>query len=195
MHWTGLAYDMVLLLLLAVLIACVFGWIKQPVCDRLLINRDQRRGGFAVVAIVFALSLFVLANLDLRFRRLRLYSYAAGNGEVWIVNLCYRFGEEIDGGGPDPALVQAARNGRDSVIRFLLDHGADVNLGNKYRTPAIAAAAGNGRLATVRYLVSRGADVNASSWDEGSALHCARAAHQTAVVQYLEGLGAVDRAR
>jgi bla regulator protein BlaR1 len=58
-------------------------------------------------------------------------------------------------------LIAAAHEGRIDVVRFLLDHGADINA-TSHGWNALVAAAHEGQLETVRLLLDRGADVNAA---------------------------------
>jgi len=64
-----------------------------------------------------------------------------------------------DSDGYTPLQLAAAK-GQLTVAKYLLDHGADVNGRNRYRT-ALYAAAENGHKAMVELLLARGADVNA----------------------------------
>lgn len=57
-------------------------------------------------------------------------------------------------------LEKAAAKGQLEVARFLLDHGAKVNLAAQDKTPLFAAVE-NGQKAMTELLLSRGADVNA----------------------------------
>lgn len=60
-----------------------------------------------------------------------------------------------------------------TVVRILLNRGANVNAVNERGTPALAIAAYNGRLRIVQALVKRGADVNQRDSDGSTALHLA----------------------
>lgn len=62
----------------------------------------------------------------------------------------------------DFPLVVAARRGNLEIVKLLIEHGAETDVGKKdgERTPLLEAAAG-GYTDIARYLISKGADVNA----------------------------------
>jgi ankyrin repeat protein/WD40 repeat protein len=85
------------------------------------------------------------------------------------------------------ALANAASNGAVSVVRLLLEHGANVNLGS-YSLP-INKAATDDKIEIIDLLLQYGADVNVSNrW--GSALHDATRSNQLNAVQFLVQHGA-----
>src|ERR687890_275734 len=55
------------------------------------------------------------------------------------------------------ALMHAARNGHERVVRALLEHGADPNITRNDRFTALALAAFFGHTETVRILIENGA--------------------------------------
>lgn len=66
-----------------------------------------------------------------------------------------------------PVLMEAARQGRDSAVRALLDRGAPVNfLDENGYSPLMAAAMGN-RPETIRLLVQSGAEVDLAALPRG----------------------------
>ena len=60
-------------------------------------------------------------------------------------------------------------NGKTEAVRYLLDHGGDINQRDKYGLTPLIAASGEGHTETVQYLLGKGASVNAAS-EDGSAL-------------------------
>ena len=80
-------------------------------------------------------------------------------------------------------LSLSAANGSLDVVEYLVEKGADVNIGISDRLAPVACAAAQGHLDTVKYLVGKGADVNADVW----ALIYAYNNGHTEVVNYLKG--------
>lgn len=91
-------------------------------------------------------------------------------------------------------LMIAAWYGNLDMMRVLLDHGTNVNLGNGYREQALQFAAWRGHLDAVKLLVERGAQVNRDG-DEWGALHYATFAGHEEVARFLIGKGANVNAR
>lgn len=80
--------------------------------------------------------------------------------------------DEADIGAPLSGLAAAAFRGEESVVKLLLEKGADVNAQiGSYYVSALAAAALRGKESIVKLLLENGADVNMSiSGVYGSAL-------------------------
>lgn len=96
----------------------------------------------------------------------------------------------------DEALSYAARNGRDEVLSFLLERGADIN-SVPYNGSPLSWAAFTNRFSTVRWLVEHGAEVNQrlkfGGRDHGNgitALHIPAQNGQMDMVRLLVELGA-----
>jgi len=62
-------------------------------------------------------------------------------------------------GGMTPLLF-AVRDGNTEIVRFLLDHGADINLASGNHTTPLLIALLNGQVTLARELLTRGADPN-----------------------------------
>ncbi|KAH0537212.1 hypothetical protein FGG08_005991, partial [Glutinoglossum americanum] len=76
--------------------------------------------------------------------------------------------------GYNKELINAARQGQETVVQQLLEKGADVNAKDGYhKKPALHWAAQDGHEAVVRLLLEKGADVNAKNSYENTALHWA----------------------
>ena len=80
----------------------------------------------------------------------------------------------------DDALIYASSKGHLEVVKYLVDHGANVNAQDDY---ALRSAARNGHLDVIKYLVGHGANVNAQ--DDG-ALIWASLKGYTDIVNFLE---------
>lgn len=74
------------------------------------------------------------------------------------------------GEGGNTPLTQSAYKGWLKAATYLIEHGADVNLGGM---PALSAAAAAGNRAMVELLLSRGANVNSKDSHGKTALHIA----------------------
>lgn len=90
----------------------------------------------------------------------------------------------------------AAARGATSVIKRMLDYGADVDQRNAAGRTPLAEAAKRGRLQAVALLLSRSADVNAYGTQSGfTPLHLAAQYNHPAVVRQLLSAGANVNAR
>ena len=120
---------------------------------------------------------------------------AAACGHVDICRILIQHGADIEKEGSDykrrgtgTALGLAARFGRETAVKLLLENGANVE-GNSsfYHGPAICAAAYNGHEHVVRLLLENGANVNGQGPDGKTSLHgAARGGHLGVVKVLLE---------
>jgi ankyrin repeat protein len=74
-----------------------------------------------------------------------------------------------DGRGDQP-IHHAARNGDTSIVRLLIDHGADVNAQNPRGHTVLYCAGGHGHLETLRLLLQAGADCDIRFTHDGKTL-------------------------
>jgi ankyrin repeat protein len=91
---------------------------------------------------------------------------AAFNGNLATVESCVARGESVNATGPGgfSALVAASRNGHFEVVKYLVEHGANIEQASNNRDKtALLAAAFKGHLDIVGYLIEKGANVNAQS--------------------------------
>ena len=90
------------------------------------------------------------------------------------------------------ALLDLAVYAEPRAIRFMLDHGADVNFRDEdQRTPLLFAANSNKlEVETVKLLIEHGADVNAKNTDGWTPLYLAKLHGETPVVEALLKAGA-----
>ena len=120
---------------------------------------------------------------------------AAAIGHVDICRSLIQHGADIEKEGLDykhrgsgTALGLAARFGRETSVKLLLENGANVE-GNSsfYHGPAICAAAFNGHEHVVRLLLENGANVNGQGPDGKTSLHgAARGGHFGVIKVLLE---------
>ncbi|KAK0760882.1 LOW QUALITY PROTEIN: hypothetical protein N5P37_005821, partial [Trichoderma harzianum] len=83
------------------------------------------------------------------------------------------------------ALHCAASQGHESMVRLLLDNGADVMASDNAGRTALSLAASNGHEAVVKLLLENGADITAKDNAGRTALCLAAAQGRTAAVQLL----------
>jgi serine/threonine-protein phosphatase 6 regulatory ankyrin repeat subunit B len=89
-------------------------------------------------------------------------------------------------------LMLAARSGSTEMVRFLIDHGAEVSGMDDLGYTALMVASQEGHASVVEFLVDRGADVNAG-WPSETALSVAEASGREDVVSLLLSRGAKRR--
>lgn len=88
------------------------------------------------------------------------------------------------------ALMWAANEGHDEVVRVLLDHGAAIEAKEREGKTSLILAATNAQLDVVRELSDRGVDVNVQGKDGWTALFWAAANGHLEVVRELHDRGA-----
>jgi len=57
-------------------------------------------------------------------------------------------------------LFSTCTNGNEEIIKYLVEHGADVNKENDYGVTPLFNACSGGYEAITKYLVEQGADIN-----------------------------------
>jgi hypothetical protein len=125
---------------------------------------------------------------------------ASGDGEA--CRLLLQAGVEVDarpaatrpGAAPSgvkrTALMEAAEEGHEDVVRLLLEQGADPGLGDFLGTTALHQAARNGHLGVAAALIEHGADVNRAGHQASSPLHDAVLEENVEVAELLLEHGA-----
>ncbi|KJZ73149.1 hypothetical protein HIM_07533 [Hirsutella minnesotensis 3608] len=90
------------------------------------------------------------------------------------------------------ALAEAAKRGRTTIARWLIDRGADMNLASRWKYTPLMHAAGNGHVDVVRVLIERGADIHARDEDGRTAVFHAHRGYNSDIVHMLVESGAED---
>jgi ankyrin repeat protein len=89
---------------------------------------------------------------------------AAGGDSGHVTEFLDKYPSAVDEkNGGTTAMVWAALYGRTATIRFLLEHGANVNETNEHGTTALMEAAENGYKDLVELLLDKGADIDAKN--------------------------------
>ena len=95
----------------------------------------------------------------------------------------------------EPALVCAARHGRENIVQTLVeDHGVDLEAVDDDGDTAIVKAAGEGKTKVVQFLADKGADINVKSFFHGNPLMAAAFYDHADAVAALIELGADTKA-
>src|SRR5208283_5101230 len=71
--------------------------------------------------------------------------------------------EDVENSVGCNALTFACLSGSFEVVRMLLDHGGNVNAGDRFRRTALMAAAATGNIGAVLLLLTNGADAQLES--------------------------------
>ena len=125
-----------------------------------------------VAALQRALSAGISPNLQVRTNRVRfetfsLLTFAIGAGQLGSVKELVNDGASVvssssaaDASSMNAPLSGAAGNGETTVVRFLLDHGANTDQVDVIGNTALENAVEGGYYATAKLLLARGANVN-----------------------------------
>ncbi len=102
--------------------------------------------------------------------------------------------KSMDAGAFTSTLLSVVVYGDTNAVRYLLDHGANVNVSDVTGRTPLMYACNNDRLPldTVKLLVEHGADLNAKSTDGITALDSAKLHGHTPIVDLLEKAGAAS---
>ena len=113
-------------------------------------------------------------------------SMAAMNSHIEIVRLLLDKGAD-----PNRAIVSAAAVGETSVLRLLIERGA--NIRSEEGNLALLNAAEDGHLNCVKVLVNNGADVSARDYDGKTPLLLAQTKGHPVVADYLINAGVSEQ--
>jgi ankyrin repeat protein len=138
----------------------------------------------------FTLSLMMVSGLpSVRAKRQRSFAQAAMDGSLRRLQLLHLTGADVTARGYCCApLFLAAGQGRATVVRYLLDEGADVNAREKLGGTPLMEAAYAGYLEVIKELLFRGAEINAIG-NDGTALDIAVSRNNAAAVDLLKHYG------
>jgi hypothetical protein len=142
------------------------------------------------LAGTFTLSLVMVSGLpSVKEQRQRSLAQAALDGNVHRLQMLRFWGADVNGRGYCFApLFLAAGQGRVNAVRYLLDHGADVNVREKFGRTPLMEAAYSGYPEVIKELLFRGADINVIGTD-GTALDIGINRNNSAVVELLKHYG------
>jgi ankyrin repeat protein len=145
-------------------------------------------------ALVFAstltISMAIVGSLPkFKARRQQYFSEAATDGNLQRMQWLHLAGVNVDARGGCPPLCLAARAGRLNAVRYLLDHGADLNARDAAGNTALAEATYYGQVPVMKELLSRGANINTLS-STGTPLDIALSRSNDLVADLLRHYGA-----
>jgi ankyrin repeat protein/CHAT domain-containing protein len=119
---------------------------------------------------------------------------AAAAGHAQLTSLLIAYGARIDAieksNGASPLHLAASTAGQVPVVRWLLDHGADVNLPTVQGTTPLHIAAEVGDADVARFLIGRGARLETKDTEGRTPLAVAAGADKTELVELLSEAGA-----
>ena len=144
-------------------------------------------------ALAFAgtllLSLGVVSSLPkFKQRRQHYFSEAATDGNVSRMRWLQMAGVNVNPHGAPPPLMLAAREGRVNAVRYLLDHGADVNAYDVSGNTALAEATYYSQVPVIKELLARGANINAPA-NGATPLDIALSRNDVTVIDLLKHYG------
>ncbi len=141
-------------------------------------------------ASTLTISLAVVGSLPkLKARRQQYFSEAATEGNLRRMQWLNLAGVNVNAHSGCPPLCLAAREGRLNAVRYLLDHGADLNARDQAGNTALAEATYYGQVPVMKELLSRGANINALS-SSGTPLDIALSRSNDVVADLLKHYGA-----
>ena len=145
-----------------------------------------------VMAMVLSLPLMARAELDNESQIAM--SNALGSGDIKVVQKFLKDGVDVNNTYFAWSGLQiAANHNQMKMVKFLIDHGADVNYTHPVtRMTALSMAAFNGNEELVKYLISKGADVNAKLKDDANLVHALRDFGQDKTADLLVAAGAKE---
>lgn len=113
-----------------------------------------------------------------------LFSWAAQDGHTAVVQLLLEH-VGVNDRDRQMALQQAAANGRNEVVQFLVEKGANFDIKGIIVLTALHGAAANGHNEVAQFLVEKGANVDVTDAIGWTALHYAAYNGRSEIVRFL----------
>ncbi|KAK3361270.1 ankyrin repeat-containing domain protein [Lasiosphaeria ovina] len=117
-----------------------------------------------------------------------------GGGNLELAELLLQKGADVNGGNGLAVYWAATSEGdkNESVLRFLVKHGANLNLvAARERCTALQGAAKEGRKDMIDLLIELGADMNGPAGDDGFVIHYAIQSADKSMVRHVLQKGAL----
>jgi ankyrin repeat protein len=142
-------------------------------------------------ASTLMMSIAIVGSLPkFKERRQRYFAEAATDGNLHRMQLLNLAGVSVNArDGRGAPLLLAAGEGRLNAVRYLLDHGADLNAFDSTGNTALTEATYYGHVSVIKELLVRGANINYLS-SAGTPLDIALSKNDDAVVDLLKHYGA-----
>lgn len=144
-----------------------------------------------------AVQLLIDHGLDIEFMSRKYYHVtalmrAANLGHFEAVKVLIEKGANISirSKGNETALsnaIQSSKKNKSQIIKYLIDHGADVNDTTSYGDTSLIRACEDGEIELIKYLIAKGADINQKGSLGATPLHeAARNGHLEIVKLLIE---------
>jgi len=142
-------------------------------------------------ASTLMMSIAIVGSLPkFKERRQRYFAEAATDGNLHRMQLLNLAGVSVNAhDGRGAPLLLAAGEGRLNAVRYLLDHGADLNALDSTGNTALTEATYYGHVSVIKELLVRGANINSLS-SAGTPLDIALSKNDDAVADLLKHYGA-----
>lgn len=169
------------------------------ICYSSYSNLDESRNDSIILAAVRNGNTEILAELlsnekelDRRYgeEARTLLSYSIESNQLLVAEYLLDLGFDVEKKDDDKTpLMFAAKYGMDSVVRSLIDHGAEINAINISRNTAFHYAAKYNNLGILKLLYEMGANINIPNEDQWTALDFAIINNNKKAIEYLESIG------
>ena len=121
-----------------------------------------------------------------------LLSYSIENNQPLVAEYLLDIGFDVEKTDENKTpLMFAAKYGRDSIAKVLIDHGAEINAINSSRNTAFHYAAKYNNLGILKLLNGKGAKINIPNEDQWTAMDYAIINNNQEIKEYLESIGCI----